>query len=176
MAKAARDQAEAVLRALRTGLRAEDIATARALRDEAASALRLAENHLREAEIRAPMDGVIESMDIRPGDLVRPGAFIRIIQPEELELVVYVSAYALGHIRLGDTIPVHTDSHGRETFRGTVVYIAGEGEYTPRNLQTREERIHQMFAVKLKLDSAGGKLRSGMTAVAHFPLHRGELP
>jgi len=174
MAKAARDQAEAAVRAIKTGVRDEDKATARALRDEAASALRLAENNLRETEIRSPLDGTIESLDLHPGDLVRPGAVARIVQPDNLELRVYVSAYALGHIRLGDTVEIIADSHPDEVFHGQVIYIASEGEYTPRNLQTREERIHQMFAVKVRLDSAGGKLRSGMTATARFQVPRKE--
>lgn len=176
MAKAARDQAEAAVRALKTGVREEDKATARALRDEAASALRLAENNLRETEIRAPMDGVIESLDLHPGDLVRPGAVARVVRPDDLELRVYVSAFALGHIRLGDTVAVEADSYPGTLFQGTVTYIASEGEYTPRNLQTREERVHQMFAVKIKLNSSGGKLRSGMTATARFPIPRKETP
>ena len=170
MAKAARDQAAAALAALEEGARAEDISTARAMRDEALAALELAQANAREATIRAPMDGLVESIDIHPGDLVSPGAVVRITDPEDLDLTVFVSAYALGHIRLGQTVALTTDSHGDERFSGEVTFIASEGEYTPKNLQTQEQRVQQMFAVKLGLDSAGGRLKAGMTATAHFDL------
>jgi HlyD family secretion protein len=62
-----------------------------------------------------------------------------------------------------------TDSLGSETFDGEVSFIATEGEFTPRNLQTQEDRVQQVFAVKVRTNSAGGKLRPGMTATVEFP-------
>ena len=170
MAKAARDQTAALLDQVRNGARSEDVALARAMRDEAAASLALAEAAADEMLICAPMDGVIESLDVLPGDIVKPGALVRVANPDKLELRVYASAYALGFINLGDKVRITTDSHGDEPFEGEIIYIASTGEYTPRNLQTQEERVQQMFAVKLALDSADGRLRAGMTATAHLDL------
>jgi hypothetical protein len=79
-----------------------------------------------------------------------------------------VSPIALGGLRLSQKIPITTDAHGAERFEATIVQMATEGEFTPRNLQTEEERVQQVFAVKLHLDSGGGKLKPGMTAIAHL--------
>ncbi|GMW00239.1 MAG: hypothetical protein AMXMBFR84_13770 [Candidatus Hydrogenedentota bacterium] len=168
MAKASWDQIAAALEEARNGARAEDIAAARAARDLAKADLDRAEVVLREMEILAPRDGVAETIDVHAGDLVKPGPVVEITDPEDLELLIYVSALYLGKVGLGDVVEFTTDSHGGETFEGTVVQVATEGEFTPRNLQTQEERVQQVFGVKLKLNSNGGKIRAGMTATAHF--------
>ncbi len=170
IAKANRDQAQAALDELRAGVRTEDLAAARAARDAALANVQRAQVALDEMVITSPRAGIIESIDVHPGDLVKPGAVVRVTDPDELELYVYVGAAALGHLRLGQDVVLTTDSHGDETFTGKIAYLASEGEFTPRNLQTKEERVQQVFGVKIMLDSAGGKLKAGMTATAHLPL------
>lgn len=168
MAKAALDRAQAMLDEVHAGARAEDKALASAARDAAAADVQRAEAALREMTITAPMAGVVESIDVRPGDLIKPGAIVRMVDPEDLELTVYLGAGHLGEVALGQAVPVTADAHGDARFSGTISYIAQQGEYTPRNLQTEEERVQQVFAIKIQLDSAGGKLRAGMSATAHF--------
>jgi len=168
MAKARFDQAAAMLDELRNGARPEDIDAARAATDAANADLMRAQVALDEMTIRAPRDGVIESIDVHPGDLVKPGGIVSIVDPDALELFVYVSAAMLGHLRLGQAVTLTTDSHGGEVFEGAIKYIAPTGEYTPRNLQTKEERAQQVFGVKIALDAAGGRLRAGMTVTAHL--------
>jgi multidrug resistance efflux pump len=107
---------------------------------------------------------------VHPGDLINPGALIRMINPEDLKLTIYVSEAMLGKVRLGQKVQLTTDSHGPDRFEGEIIYIANEGEYTPRNLQTQEERVQQVFGVKLRINSAGGKLRAGMTATVLLPI------
>ena len=167
--KALYDQAQAALDEVRRGARDEDLAAARAARDAAAADRDRAEAALREMTVVSPLNGVIESLDIHPGDLVKAGAVVRIVDPEDLQMYVFVSAVMLGKLRLNERISLTTDAHGEETFEATVAHIAAQGEYTPRNLQTQEERVQQVFGVKLKMNSAGGKLRAGMTAMAHIP-------
>lgn len=175
-AKAGRDRARAMLDELLVGARPEDIQAAEAAVEAAKADLARAEVALREMTVTSPRSGVVESIRVEPGDLVQPGPVVRIVDPEELELTVYVSAGALGYIRLGDTVKITTDSLGPDrVFEGTVSYIASEGEYTPRNLQTEEERVQQVFGVRIDLQSYGGALKAGMTATAHFDLSdRGE--
>ena len=170
MAKAAYDQAAALLSEVRNGTRTEDLEAARAMKKAAESELERAKVALSEMVITAPRDAIIESMDIRPGDIVRPGAIAFLVDPDDLELVLYVSAKALGFLKLGQEVPLQADSHGGEVFKGVITQIATEGEYTPRNLQTQEERVRQMFGITLKLDSAGGKLRPGMSVTAKLSL------
>jgi HlyD family secretion protein len=173
MAKAAFERAQAALDEVRKGAREEDLASARAARDAAAADVLRAETAAGEMVITAPLDGVVESIDIHPGDLIQPGPVVKIVNPEDLELMIYVGAAMLGQLRLGEQVTLTTDSHGAETFQGEITYIAAQGEFTPRNLQTQEERVQQVFGVKLRLDSAGGKLRAGMTVTAHLPKHQG---
>ena len=173
MARAARDQAAALLEQVTTGARSEDIAMVEAARAAAQGQLELAEANLREMTVVSPMDGVVESLDVHPGDLVQPGPIVRITDPDHLEVVVYVSAGVLGSLQLGQEIILTTDSFGDETFTANIIQIATQGEFTPRNLQTREERVQQMFGVKLALESHGGRLRAGMTVIAHFDVNGG---
>lgn len=169
MAKAAFERAKAFLEEVRKGAREEDRVAARAAVDAAAADLARAETIAGEMVITAPADALVESISVRVGDLIQPGPVVRLVDPDELEVMVYVSAMLLGRLRVSQTVPFTADVHGAETFTGTIIHIATQGEYTPRNLQTQEERVQQVFGVKFKLDSAGGKLRAGMTVTAHLP-------
>jgi HlyD family secretion protein len=169
MARAASDQAQAALEELNIGPRVEDIAAARAARDAAAADLERTRVGLREMVIISPQNGVIESLDVRPGDLVKPGPVVRIVDPEDLEVTLFVGAKMLGHLELQQEITFSADAFGAETFAGKIKQIAAEGEYTPRNLQTEEERVQQVFGVTVGLDSHGGKLRPGMAVTARLP-------
>jgi len=168
MAKAGYDRAAAMLDEIRNGARIEDLDAARAARDAAAANLARAEVAAREMVVTAPRDGVVESLDLHPGDLVKPGACATLVDPEDLKLVVYVSSTVLGRLQIGEKVGLTTDSHGAETFDGVITWIGSKGEFTPRNLQTTEERAQQVFGIKIATDSAGGRLRAGMAATAHL--------
>ena len=108
-----------------------------------------------------------------PGDLVQPGAIVRLVDPDNLELVVYVSAAVLAKVRLGQRIPLSPDGD-ENTYEGEIVFIANQGEFTPRNLQTEEARARQMFGIKLRVSSYNGALKAGMTLTAQIPLEQAE--
>jgi len=169
MAKADYERTKALLDEVKRGPRDEDKTAAKAARAAAEAAVDRAKVNLREMTVVSPSKGLVESLDVRPGDLVKPGPVARIIDPEDLKVTVYVGAALLGQIKLGQKLPLTADAYGDERFEGEVYFIASEGEFTPRNLQTQEERVQQVFAVKLRLNSHGGKLRAGMTVTAHVP-------
>ena len=168
MAKAQYDAALAKLEELQRGTRTEDLAAAQAARDQAAAQVKRAEVNLAEMTVLSPVDGVVETLDLRPGDIVPAGAAARIIDPNDLDLTVYVSAALLGHLRIGARVPFTTDSFGDEEFEGAISFISTVGEFTPRNLQTEEDRVQQVFEVKIHTDSAGGRLRPGMAGTVTF--------
>jgi HlyD family secretion protein len=168
-AKAQFDRLQAVYDELRKGARVEDRAAAVAAREAAAAQVALAEVGVRETRVVAPLDAVVESLDVRPGDLVRSGGIVRLVNPDVLELKIYVSAKMLGHLQIGQELSFTTDSHEARPFTGKIQWIASEGEFTPRNLQTQEERVQQVFGVKLALDSHEGALRPGMSATVSLP-------
>lgn len=169
MKRAALAEARARLEELKNGPRPEDIAAARAQRDGARADVERLKARLDEMTVRAPSPGVIESMDVHPGDLVDAGSFIRMADPDQLKVWVYVSEDMLGLIDAGREVEMKTDSFGDERFTGRIVYISPVGEFTPRNLQTQEDRVRQVYGVKIEMDSHGGKLRAGMTAEVALP-------
>lgn len=169
-AKANWERAVAMYDEIKRGPRIEDIRSAESTLESARAELARAESVVRECTVKSPIDGIVESISVRKGDIVPPGPCIRLVNPDELEMFVYVPAYVLGSISIGETLHFVADAYKSETFSGKVVYIASEGEFTPRNLQTQEERIQQVFAVKLSLNSHGGKLRAGMTATVKIPI------
>ena len=170
MALASLEQAQAALDEVRVGATEEDLDQARAARDAARADARRARRAVQEMTVTAPGPGIVESMDIRPGDIARPGPVARIVDLSDLTLRVYVSAAVLGQLYAGQEVTLTTDAHGDEVFTGRIVQVASQGEFTPRNLQTQEQRVQQVFGVKVRLDPADGKLRPGMAATARLPL------
>jgi multidrug resistance efflux pump len=171
MAKADRDRAAAAYEELRNGARTEDIAAARAACDAARADILRAETMFNEMVVKAPRGAVVESFDVHAGDLVQAGPVLQLADPQDLKLVVYVGAIALGYLQIGQEVTFTTDAHGAEMFKGKISYIAPNGEFTPRNLQTQEERVQQVFGIKVAFDSQGGKLRPGMAATVHLSLN-----
>lgn len=147
------------------GARKEDIAAAKAQLDRARSALAQIETQLAELEVKAPADAVVEVFRPRPGDLVSPNSPVAtLVEPDRLYVRVYVAEPDLIRVHLGAEVPVHVDSAQGDRFKGEIEHIASRGEFTPRNIQTRSEREHQVFAVRVRLDNSLRRLRAGMAA------------
>jgi HlyD family secretion protein len=89
--------------------------------------------------------------------------------PQHLWVRVYVPEPWLGHIKLGDAVRVRVDSFRGKDFGGTVEQINRQAEFTPRNVQTVEDRIRQVFGVKIRLQNNDDRLRAGMSADVFFP-------
>lgn len=121
--------------------------------------------------IHTPLAGVVLYRHVEPGEIAGAGApLVTIIDPDNLELTVYVPEDRYGRIQLGQVLPVTVDSYPGETFQGTVRHIADQAEFTPRNVQTTDNRKTTVFAVRLALGSTGGKLKPGMPADVYFGL------
>lgn len=169
-AKANWERLKAIEAEVKRGPREEDIRSAEMALESARAELERVKKLVEECVVISPIDGIIETLPVKVGDIVPPGPCIKMVDPNNLEMYIYVPAYILGLITLGQEIKFTTDAYGSQEFVGKVIYIASEGEFTPRNLQTQEERIQQVFAVKLSVDSYGGKLKGGMTGVVRIPL------
>ena len=123
------------------------------------------ETQLNEMKVVSPADTVLEILSVRVGDVLAPNREIAtLIMPDYLWVRVYVPEPWLGHIKLGDEVRVRLDSFGREEFKGVVEQINRQAEFTPRNVQTVEDRIRQVFGVKIRLENRDDKLRAGMAA------------
>ena len=151
-------------RQLQRGSRAEDLAAARAALDREGERLAFLLRQSEEAVVRAPADGVVESLDLRPGDLVAPNRPVaRILEPGQLWVRVWVPEPSLGHVRVGQPVAITVDSFPARRFPGRIVEIRQQGEYTPRNVQTRKQRMDQVFGAKVAIDPAP-ELKPGMAA------------
>ncbi|HZJ72872.1 MAG TPA: HlyD family efflux transporter periplasmic adaptor subunit, partial [Planctomycetota bacterium] len=123
------------------------------------------EQQKNEAIVTAPAPGVVQTLDLRPGDLVAAGAPVaRMIQPQEQWVRGYVPEVDLGWVRVGQRATVKVDTWPKRTFGGTVTEIRTRAEYTPRNVQTLSQREEQVFGVKVVLDPAP-ELKPGMAAI-----------
>jgi RND family efflux transporter MFP subunit len=125
---------------------------------------------LGEMQVKAPTDSVLEVLHVKVGDVLAANREVAtLLLPHHLWLRVYVPAPWLGLIKVGDTVQVRVDSFPGVDFPGAVEQINRQAEFTPRNVQTVEERIRQVFGVKIRLPSNDERLRAGMAADVYFP-------
>jgi RND family efflux transporter MFP subunit len=147
------------------GARKEDIDAAKAQVERARAALQQIETQLAELEVKAPADAFVEVLQLRPGDLINAGSPVAtLVEIDRLWVRVYVPEPELGQLQLGKEVSVAVDTFRGESFQGHIEEIASRGEFTPRNVQTRDERAHQVFGVRVRLDNSARKLRAGMAA------------
>jgi|GEM_PF-179731 len=172
-AEATLAEAESALALAKAGYRSEEVARAKAQSSAAAARVRAIEKQLDELEVFSPCGCLVEAIDLRPGDLVAPGApSVSLLEVANLWVRTYVPQSYLGRVHVGDVLPVTVDTLGGRRFDGRVVFIASDGEFTPRNLQTPEERGKQVFRMKLMIDGDRQMLRVGMAADVLLPSGR----
>jgi multidrug resistance efflux pump len=146
------------------GFRQEEIDQAQAARDAAQAALAALVARKTELQIVAPVDGVVEALELRPGDLTAAGApVLSVVDESRLWVRAYVPENRL-NLRVGQPLSVTVDSYPGERFVGEVTYISRQAEFTPSNIQTPEERIKQVFRIKVTLKEGREKLKPGMSA------------
>lgn len=170
------DAAYARLLTLQTGADSPAVIAAAKELDKAKSALAQAEASLAlidaqiaKLEVKAPMDGVILTRNVEPGEFVQPGATtLTIGNLNELTITVYIPENRYGEISLGQTATLTVDSFPDATFNATVIQIADKAEFTPRNVQTVEGRSSTVFAIKLSVQDPDGMLKIGMPADVVF--------
>lgn len=169
-AAAERDRVRAELNLLLAGTRREDVIVAEAHVIEARGRLKQADANLQEILVRAPRRVVVETLAVRCGDLVAPNQpIVRTLAGDDIWVKVYVPETELSKVRLGQTVQVSIDDSDRR-FRGEVVQVAGQSEFTPRNVQSIDERRFQVFGVRVRVTDPEGILKSGMAAVVAIPL------
>lgn len=177
------DSAKDTLRSLQTGDQSLQVAAAEQQLEQAKKAaeqariainqaqanLNLIEAQMGKLEIVSPATGVILSRMVQAGEVIAPaGKAMTLGLLDDLTLTVYVPEDRYGEISLGENAQVSVDSFPGETFKGVVIHISDEAEFTPRNVQTAEGRSSTFYAIKLQLDDPSGKLKPGMPADVVF--------
>lgn len=157
--------AEQTLQKLNEGTRTEELALAKARRDQAAAAAGQLRKKLSDCTITAPVPGIVVKAFVETGELVAPGAAVaRIADISEMKINVYVSEILLPRIRLGQKASVSIDAFEDRTFDGEVIYLSPTAEFTPKNIQTKEERVKLVFAVKILVKNPDHTLKAGLPA------------
>ena len=163
-AKAELAEAEQAWLLTKNGSRAEDIEQAQAAVAAAQAALDAILTQRAELEVKSPVGGIVDAVDLQPGDLVAAGApVLSVIDTSRLWVRAYVPENRL-QVKLGDQLSVTVDSFPNERFTGEVTYISRQAEFTPSNVQTPDERSKQVFRIKVTLKTGAEKLRPGMAA------------
>jgi HlyD family secretion protein len=171
-AQGARDRVQAAretVSRLRAGSRREEIESARARVAAAAAQIATSEKAIADATISAPIAGVISEKLVEPGELLQPRAPIAVVT--DLARVwanVYVDEPIVPRLRLGQTATIFTDAGG-PGIPGIVSYISAKAEFTPRNVQTAEDRSKLVYRVKVSADNPAGTLKAGMPVEAEIP-------
>jgi multidrug resistance efflux pump len=152
------------LRILQKGTRKEDIAAARAEVEGQQRKLDTLMKQRAETAVVSTVSGVVQSFGLRPGDIVAPNQTVaEILESSQLWVRVYVPETELGLVAVGQPVRVHIDTFPNETFAGHIASVSNQGEYTPRNVQTRAQRAEEVFGVKVLVDP-NPKLKAGMAA------------
>ena len=148
----------------------KNIAAARARVEQARAQLADMDAQVGEMQIVAPTDSILEVLSVKVGDVLAANREVAtLILPQHLWVRVYVPEPWLGLIQLHDAVRVRVDSFPGKDFPGVVEQINRQAEFTPRNVQTVEDRIKQVFGIKIRLDNSEDKLRAGMSADVFFP-------
>jgi HlyD family secretion protein len=125
---------------------------------------------LAEMDVKAPTDSILEVLSVKVGDVLPANREVAtLLLPSHLWVRVFVPEPWLGLIKVGDHVRVGVDSFSDKDFDGVVEQVNRQAEFTPRNVQTVEDRIRQVFGVKVRLPHNDDHLRAGMSADVYFP-------
>jgi len=151
-------ETQATLEKFERGNRREDVELAKA-------AYSYDEARFRERQVVAPSAATVEVLDVRPGDLIAPNTPVAtLLEQDQIYVRIYIPETQIGLVKLGQAAEVRVDSFPKKVFDGEVEQINQQAEFLPRNVQTREERVHQVFGVKVRIKDPSGKILAGMAA------------
>jgi multidrug efflux pump subunit AcrA (membrane-fusion protein) len=167
VATAGVDVAQAQVDGLQLGATPEQIAAVEAQVEVARASLEALEVQLEKLTLEAPISGLVLARPVHVGEVALPGApLMTLADLDRVTLTIYVPEDQLGKVQIGQPVSVTVDAYPERIFGGAVVFVASEAEFTPKNVQTREERVNMVFAVKVELQNPDHALKPGMPADA----------
>jgi HlyD family secretion protein len=178
-ARAERDRAAAALDAARASeatirVREQEVRVAEAAVREAQANVNRLETQVAELQVFAPLDATVLTKAMEAGEVVAAGKPVVLLGDLDHPWIkVYVPETSLGKIKLGTAARVFVDSFPQQPFQGTVSWISDQAEFTPKNVQTAEERVNLVYAVKVTIQNAQRKLKAGMPADAELLIGAG---
>lgn len=158
VAQASLDQAQA-------GYTQPTIQAQKAAVDMAAQSVKAAELNLSKLTIKSPSDGQVLYKQVELGQVVNPGTtMVTILDPNDLWIKIYVPEAKLNRVKVGGMVHISVDSYPNKTFKGQIQYVSDQAEFTPKNVQTKEERTTTVYAVKISITEGKDQLKAGMPA------------
>jgi multidrug resistance efflux pump len=171
VAESQRRALEQELSLLEEGTRAEDRIIAQREMEEAQARVRVLQDQLNESRVVSPARAVVEVCDLQVGDLVAAGTPVAtLVRTDQIWVRCFVPATLISFIAPRQKVRVTVDARADEAFEGVVLRVNRVAEYTPRNVQTFEQREEQVFGVKVRVKDPRGLLRPGMAAVVSIPV------
>ena len=153
--------------------RPEELRAARAQAEQAKAALDLIKLSISDVHITAPVKGIITQTPVDAGELVSQGSIVaEISRTDTVDLMIYIPEPKLGLVKIGQKASISIDTYPDRKFEGRVVYITPRAEFTPKNIQTKEDRVKLVFGVKIKIPNPDDILKPGMPADAE--IHAGQ--
>jgi HlyD family secretion protein len=155
------------LKKLKDFARPEDIKQAEANLKRQLAAVDLLKKQIRDSYVVSPINGIIVKKFFEPGETVTMlSSLFRVSDLNTVDLIIYISEKELGKVKLGQTANVSSDTYPDKKYEGKVTYISPEAEFTPKNIQTKDERTKLVFAVKIKIKNPDLELKPGIPADA----------
>lgn len=152
LARRQQEQSAEQLALLERGARPEQVAAARAQVAQAEAAVAALDATLAKSRLTAPFDGIVTVRHREPGEIVAPGAaVVTLMNPDDRWVRIYVPENRLGRVQLGQKATIVSDTFPGKRYDGEVAFVASEAEFTPKNVQTTEERVRLVYAVKVRI-------------------------
>ncbi len=159
--------AKEALAKLRRLARPEEVGAAEARLAQAVAAADLLRKTIADGTVVSPVAGIVTRRPVEAGELVSPGATVLTISElDRVHVMLFVTEKELGRVRLGGEADVTIDAAPGRVFKGRVTYISPEAEFTPKNIQTKEDRVKLVFGVKVEIPNPDGALKPGLPADA----------
>ena len=131
----------------------------------------ITEAQLADTSITSPIDGVVLTKSAEPGEVIAAGTtIVSIGDIDHPWLRAYVNETDLGRVKLGTKVSLKTDSYPGKSYTGTVSFIASEAEFTPKQIQTKEERVKMVYRIKVDVENSAHELKNNMPVDAEIPL------
>jgi len=167
VATAQQSAAAEALSKVRRLARPEEIQAAQARLAQARAAADLLAKTIADSTVVAPAGGIVTHKAVEAGELVTPGATVfTLADLDSVYVMIYVTEIEIGRIKLGGEVEVRIDAFPDRPFTGTITYISPEAEFTPKNVQTKEDRVKLVFGVKVEIPNPEGLLKPGLPADA----------
>jgi HlyD family secretion protein len=149
----------------------QELAARRAEIDRARAQAGMTEAQLGDTTIASPIDGVVLTKSAEQGEVIAAGTpIVSIGDIDHPWLRAYVSETDLGRVKLGAKVNLTTDSYPGKVYTGTISFISSEAEFTPKQIQTKEERVKMVYRIKVDVDNRARELKNNMPVDAEIPL------